>query len=83
MAAGLSFAPRPLERLSALGRHDRLAARCVRCGHVHHLDPAVLRGRYGDLDMASLRARLCCGVCGGRHPELVRSWAPPVRDDSP
>ena len=83
MAAGLSFAPRPLDRLSLFGRHDRLAAKCVRCGHVQHLDPAFLLGRYGDLDMATLRARLCCVVCGGRHPELVRTWTPLVRDEGP
>ena len=79
----LSFAPRPPDRLRAFGRRDRLEARCVRCGHRRYLDAVFLLQRYGDLDMAALRARLCCVACGGRHPELVRAWAPPVRDDSP
>ncbi len=73
----LRFPPRPPDRLRSFGRHELLEARCVRCGHRHHLDPAFLRRRYGDLAMPALRARLGGVECGGRHPELVRAWAPP------
>jgi hypothetical protein len=63
-----------IRTLADLGTRNRLQAHCASCRRSRRLDIQALIRRYGPLPLSYFRARLVCGRCGARGPELIMSW---------
>lgn len=47
---------------------------CVRCDRTETLDPAVLKGRAGQLPARSPIRGFVCKACGGRDINILLGW---------